>query len=386
MRIAMLCELFHPYMKGGAEKRYWEISRRLSSEDEIHVFTMRPPNTDANEVFESVNIHRIFRFEELYTGSGRRRVWPAIGYSLGLLKEIFRRLGRFDVVDCSSFPYIPSLSAKLLAGRWGSSLIITFHEVWGSYWNQYLCSSLSGQVGIFFEKVTAQIPDRIVAVSRWTASALSETYGVPKSKIDVVPNGVDLTLFDSVDVERDPFKVLFVGRLISHKHLDWLIAAMSIVKKRFPSASLHVIGDGPLRRELEGLVSEYSLSKSIMFYGVLPSYESIAEHMKSASVLVSPSTREGFNMVALEAIVAGTPVVIVNAPNNAALDFVKHRHTGLVVEMKNPHAIADAITDLFEDTDLRRRLTENALQATRGYSWDEIAQGMRRVYTKVATS
>ena len=382
----MLCELFFPYVKGGAEKRYWEISRRLSKEDEVHVFTMRPSGIDREEVVEGVNVHRIFDFKELYTGSGRRRVWPAVGYSLALLKEILGRLDRFDVVDCSSFPYIPSLSAKLLSSLWDAPLVVTFHEVWGSYWSEYLGNTISARIGNLFEEVATSIPSRIVAVSRWTASALNKIYRVPKSRIDVVPNGVDLSLFDSIKVQRDPSKVLFVGRLISHKHLDWLIGAMAIVKKRYPNSSLHVVGDGPMRSELERMVSEYSLSSNVIFHGLLPSYQSIAEHMKSASLLVSPSTREGFNMVALEAIVAGTPVVIVDAPNNAALDFIKHRHTGLVVEMENPQAIADAITELFENTTLRRRLVENALQAAHRYSWDEIAQDMREVYTKVATS
>lgn len=382
----MLCELFYPYVKGGSEKRYWEISRRFAEEDEIHVFTMRSPEMKAEEIAENVSIHRIFRFEELYTDSGRRRIWPAVGYSLALLKETLGEFDRFDVVDCSSFPYIPVLPAKILSGKWHSPLIVTFHEVWGSYWNEYLGRSMSSQMGILFEEMAARIPDRIVAVSQWTASALNRTYGVPESKIDVVPNGVDLGLFDSVDVKRDAFKVLFVGRLIHHKHLDWLIAAMSIVKKRFPSSSLHVVGDGPLGHELKSLVAQYSLSKSTKFYGVLPSYRSIAEQMKSASVLVSPSTREGFNMVALEATIAGTPVVIVDAPQNAALDFVKDRRTGLVVEMGNPRAIADAITELFEDAKLRKRLVENAAQTARGYSWDKVAQDMRKVYSKAANS
>ena len=386
MRVAMLCELFYPYVKGGSEKRYWEISRRLAKEDELHIFTMRPPETDSEELSEGIHIHRIFKFEELYSDQGHRRAWPAIGYSLALLKENLGKLGHFDIVDCSSFPYIPVLSAKLLAGKFDSPLIVTFHEVWGSYWNQYLGNPISGRIGRLFEEAAARIPDRIVAVSQWTASVLNKTYNVPRSNIDIVPNGVDLGLFDSVEVERDPFKVLFVGRLISHKHLDWLIAAMSTVKKRFPKSSLHVVGDGPLRRELEELASGYSLTGTVIFHGVLPSYRSIAEHMKSASVLVSPSTREGFNMVALEAIVAGTPVVIVDAPQNAALDFVKHRRTGLVVEMGNPQAIADAITELFEDADLRKRLVKNATQTARGYSWDEVAQDMRRVYSKVAES
>ena len=91
-------------------------------------------------------------------------------------------------------------------------------------------------------------------------------------------------------------------------------------------------------------------------------------------------------MVALESIVAGTPVVIVDAPHNAALDFIKHRRTGLVVEMENPQAIADAITELFEDARLSQRLVKNALQIARGYSWDETTKAMKRVYSKVAIS
>jgi len=384
--LAFICELFFPYVKGGAENRYWEVSKRLAREHEIHVFTMRPKGTPAEETLEGVYVHRTNEFKDLYSQDGRRRIWPSVVFSWELLKQILRDYGKFDVVDFSAFPYLPCLSAKILSAHWHAPLAVTFHEVWGSYWFEYLRNSSSSRIGKFFERSTAQLANKIIAVSQWTALALSEVYEVSQEKVTVIPNGVSLDLIRSVSKEKEPLKVLYVGRLIEHKHVDWLLTAMKTVLTSYPKASLHIIGDGPQRDFLESYAHKLGITSAVRFYGTLSNRLEVVEHMKSASVFVLPSTREGFSMVTLEAMAAGTPVVVMKAPLNATLDYVKDGQNGLVVEPDKPDAIANAIVLLFEDSDLYLKLVQNGFSVVGLYNWDTIASMLKKFYRSLAES
>jgi len=378
--------LFFPYVKGGAENRYWEVSKRLAREHEVHVFTMRPEGTPSEEILEGVYVHRANGFKDLYSQDGRRRIWPSVVFSWELLKQLLRGYGQFDVVDFSAFPYLPCLSAKILSAHWRAPLAVTFHEVWGSYWFEYFRNSFSARVGKFFECSTVQLANKIIAVSQWTALALSEVYKVSQEKLTIIPNGVSLDFIRSVSKEKEQLKVLYVGRLIEHKHVDWLLTAMKIVLTSYPNASLHIIGDGPRRDSLESYARELGIASAVHFYGTLSNRLEVVEHMKSASVFVLPSTREGFSMVTLEAMAAGTPVVVVRAPLNAALDYVKDGQNGLVVESDKPDVIANAITLLFEDSDLYLKLVRNGFSIVELYNWVTITSMLEKFYLSLAES
>jgi glycosyltransferase involved in cell wall biosynthesis len=211
-------------------------------------------------------------------------------------------------------------------------------------------------------------------------------YEVSQGKITVIPNGVSLDLIRSVSKEKEPLKVLYVGRLIEHKHVDWLLTAMKTVLTSYPKASLHVIGDGPQRDFLESFAHELGITSAVHFYGTLSNRLEVVEHMKSASVFVLPSTREGFSMVTLEAMAAGTPVVVMKAPLNATLDYVKDGQNGLVVEPDKPDAIANAIALLFEDSDLYLKLVHNGFSVVGLYNWDTIASMLEKFYRSLAES
>ena len=378
--------MFFPYVKGGAENRYWEASKRLAREHEVHVFTMRPERTSAEEALEGVYVHRTNEFKDLYSQDGRRRIWPSVVFSWELLKQLLGGYGQFDVVDFSAFPYLPCLSAKILSAYWRAPLAVTFHEVWGSYWFEYFKNPFSARVGKFFESSTAQLANKIIAVSRWTALALSEVYKISQEKVAVIPNGVSLDFIRSVSKEKEPLKVLYVGRLIEHKHVDWLLTAMKTVLTSYPKASLHIIGDGPQRDFLESYAHELGIAGAVRFYGTLSNRLEVIEHMKSASVFVLPSTREGFSMVTLEAMAAGTPVVVMKAPLNAALDYVKDGQNGLVVELGKPDAIANAIMLLFEDSNLCLKLVQNGFSVAELYNWNTTASMLKKLYHSIAES
>lgn len=382
MRIAFISELYYPYVKGGVERRYWEISRRLARKHEVHVFTMHTPQTPKEEEVQGVHVHRTYRFKELYRHSGQRKIGPAISFTLALSKRLYNEQDHFDIVDCSAFPYIPCYSAKKFSGKVKAPLVITLHEVWGNYWYEYLSNPVAAWIGRAVERQVVKWADLLVAVSNWTANALQRELRVDQEKIRIVPNGVDTHLLSTPPVEKMPFKILYVGRLVHYKHVNWLIEAMKQVVPKFPEASLHIVGDGPLRGELEALTNNLGLMNTVYFYGALPAYDDVAAHLKSASVFVSPSTIEGFGMAVLESMAASTPVVVVDSKSNAALDFLVDHENGLVVNPSS-NALASAILTIFQDSALYERLVRSGGEIAGKYDWETVSKQLEAVYTSI---
>jgi len=377
----MISELFMPYVKGGVERRNWEIARRLARNHEVHVFTMRPPNTLAEEIIEGVSVHRTSCVDRLYDTKGRRRVRPALEFALGLFRRLGRERRRFDVVDCSAFPFFPCYPARSFSKRQGAPLIVTFHEVWGGYWREYFGNRVMAEAGRIVERSVARLPDLIVSVSRLTSKRLVNDLGVDPKRIVHVPNGVDLSVFDARACIKDPDMVLFVGRLVPSKRVDLAVRALARVREVYPRVKLHIVGDGPELSSLKSLVEGLGLSGNVSLLGTLPTYKEVADRMMRSRLFVMPSTREGFGMVVLESMAASTPVIVAKYEANAALELVDHEHTGFVVEPDSPDAIAEAIMRLLGDEELYRRLALNGRVLAESLTWDETASAMERVYS-----
>jgi len=385
LRIAMIPELYYPYVMGGVERRYWEVSRRLARKHEVHVFTMQPPGTQKDEEIQGVHVHRTYRFKTLYNKAGKRKITPAVRFAWALRRRLNQVKEKFDIVDCSEFPFIPCYPAKKFAEKNDAPFIVTVHEVWGDYWNKYLENPIAASIGRFLERRVVRWADRVIAISKLTADSLQMEFNLNPDNIHLVPNGIDLKLFTHPSVNKEPFKVLYVGRLVQHKHVDWLIEAMRYVVSEVQEASLHIVGDGPLRSELEVLAHVRGLDRAVRFYGAMQNYADVASQMKTASVFVSPSTVEGFGMVVLESMAASTPAIIVNSKQNAALEFVTNRESGLVAEPEDPISIAEAIIELFKDTALYEKIVHRGRELASMHSWDSVSRKLEEVYNLAVT-
>ena len=157
---------------------------------------------------------------------------------------------RFDIIDCQNFPYFSCFSAFFVSRIRKTPLVITWHEVWDDYWDDYL-----GPFGIFgrgIEKLTARLSCNLVAVSDMTGNDLKHiTRCLP---ITILPNGIDFQQIDAVQPSESDSDILFVGRIIREKNLDLLISAISIICRELPGIRCIIIGDGPEKDRLTGLI------------------------------------------------------------------------------------------------------------------------------------
>jgi len=368
MKIAYIYDAVYPWVKGGAEKRIYELSRRLARRGhEVHCYGMKWWPGDETILKDGVHLHGICRPMPLYS-EGRRSMRQAVYFAAKVLSIA----ADCELVDCQNFPYLSCFSAKLLSGVKGYGLFITWHEVWGDYWYEYL--GRAGIFGRFIETAAARLTHRNIAVSERTRKDL-ERLGV--KGVQLLQNGIDWPRIEKIKASEKKSDLVCVGRLVEHKNVDLLIRAIGIVRREVPNVRTVVIGDGPEMENLKNLVCNLGLEKNVEITGFLENYDDALGLMKSSKVFASPSTREGFGMAALEANACGLPVVTVKHRMNAVSDLVT-KETGMVCEPTEA-ALAEAIIQtLKESNGMRMRCREKA----RSYDWEKICDQAETVYAR----
>lgn len=207
--------------------------------------------------------------------------------------------------------------------------------------------------------------------------------GVPEDKVRVLPMGVELARIGAVDAaaERVPGRLAFVGRLVEKKGVAVLLQALGALAADI-DWSLDVIGDGPLRAELEAKAAP--LGARVTFHGQQGSVD-LGRMLARAEVAVFPSVRaqsgdqDGLPVALLEAMAAGTPIVASDLPGLS--DAVAGRFdadapaegpAGLLVEPGDAAALTAALARLLGDRALREEMGRAAVARASAYSMDAI--------------
>jgi glycosyltransferase involved in cell wall biosynthesis len=370
MKIAFIYDAVYPWVKGGAEKRIYELGKRLiEGGDEVHVFGIKWWGRENIINYEGLILHGVCEPMELYI-NGKRSISEAIIFSLRLFPSLIKE--KFDIIDVSAFPYFSCFSVKLASILRNTPIVITWHEVWGDYWYEYL--RRWGFFGKLIESQVSRLASKTIAVSSMTKKNLM-ALGV--KNIHIIPNGIDLERIAEIPPSPEKCDILFAGRLIREKNVDVLLEAVDWLRNSLPDVKCCIIGDGPEKERLLICASERNLLDNVKFLGFLD-YDEVIARMKSAKVFALPSCREGFGMVVIEAFACGLPVVTVDEERNAARDLVGEG-MGFVVAMDSGK-FEKAIRTLIEDNEVRRKMSSRVLDAAKGYDWERIVKQLRCFY------
>lgn len=203
-------------------------------------------------------------------------------------------------------------------------------------------------------------PVLFVAVSHFIRDQLLG-FGAPSSRVVVHHTGVDTTYFTALARGAERRGILFVGRLVPKKGVLDLLQAVAQLRSEGIEPPVEIIGDGPLRAEIERFVTRERLDVNLR--GAQPR-EEVRAAMRRAAVLCNPSRtgpdgdREGFGMVLAEAQATGLPVVA--SASGGMVDAVDDGRTGLLVPEANPGAVAHALRRCLLDDELHARLSAAA--------------------------
>lgn len=374
IRIAFVYDALYPYVKGGAERRYHELGRRLSDRHDVHFVSWQWWDGPARIRADGVTLHGVGRPPALYGRDGKRTVREVAAFSARLLPVVLRQ--RFDVIDCAATPYLPVYTTWLASRLTRTRLVATWHEFWGEHWSEYLPRRpLVAAVAQRLEAGSRRLGDRRVAVSAFTARRMGRS---EDPRLAVVGNGVALREIGAEPAVADAADIIYVGRLIDEKRVDLLLDAMYLLRDRFPMLRCAIVGDGPELAPLRRRAAELNLAGRVTFRGALDG-SAVYGHIKGASVLVLPSIREGFGMTAAEAQACGTVPVVVRSVASGAPDLVRDGVDGVLVDA-TATALADGIASVLADAGRMRTLAENARRAGMTRDWDVLAARMEAIY------
>src|SRR5436190_17936205 len=192
--------------------------------------------------------------------------------------------------------------------------------------------------------------------------------------VQVIPNGVDTEFFTPPSSKparnNSVLRILFVGRFRQQKNLPFLFRQLA----HLPATTfeLHLVGDGPERKHLEGLAQKLGIASAIRWHGWLPP-AALPQVYQSADCLVNPSLYEGMSNVVLEAMACGLAVIASRVPGNDEL--VQEGETGFLFDLQKPDSLLNAFGQLMNDRDLCARLGANPRNCvTKKFSWSKVAQ------------
>jgi glycosyltransferase involved in cell wall biosynthesis len=220
------------------------------------------------------------------------------------------------------------------------------------------------------------------------AKQVSDVFGVPPSKIDVIPNGVDVSHLIDTTFDRAAFRaqyaqpderiVLQVGRVVGEKGVFTLLDAIPLALAEVPKVRFIVVGSGPALEEARKRAAGHRWPSRVLFTGF------VADEVRNrlyqvADAAVFPSIYEPFGIVALEAMALGVPVVSSNA---GGLAEVVDDQTAVVVEPDSAQSLARGIVAALRHPDPAR--TDRAkVKATTQFTWGSIADETVSMYRRM---
>jgi glycosyltransferase involved in cell wall biosynthesis len=272
---------------------------------------------------------------------------------------------RIDVIHCNNhFAWLDSSLAARLTGR---VCLQTFHGV------EKPLAEMPRDVRLKC-RLAAKVGSVVTAVGEASQTMVCTLGGLPRQKVEVIPNGVDLARFrpcppgtlrralrERLGLPPEAPLVIHVAGLRPIKDQATLLRTWGLVVESLgpesPAPLLLVAGEGPCRQELEDLSGKLQLTDRVRFLGQRRDLEAL---LPVCDAFVLSSLSEGMSFAILEAMAAGLPVVATRVGGNGEL--VEDRASGLLVPARDPAALAGALVELLRDAEMRLRMAGRGRQ------------------------
>ena len=360
MRILFVSDFYYPHIGGVTEHIYHLANEFENMGHEVSILTA---DIEGDLKPDERRVIRLGKSMVIPMNQSNARITGWIN-----LSRLSNVINDYDVIHIHGIiaPTLPLLSLKVSR----KTNIFTFHPTFKS---SNLYQIFKKYLNNYFEKIHGKIAVSVTARD----SILKYFPGVYR----IIPNGVDPDRFKKSGKQKNPFEILFVGRIEPRKGLQFLIDALPIIKKEFPEAKLIVAGGG--YKEMKMNIPP-EVKDSIEFLGfVEPSV--LPDIFSRASIFVSPAIcGESFGIVLLEAMGTETPVIASNISGYRCV--VSDKENGLLVCPENSKDIADKVITLLKDKNLYKTLVEGGLKTVQKYSWDKVAKDILNFYYEIDPS
>lgn len=237
-------------------------------------------------------------------------------------------------------------------------------------------------------RILSKITDKIVAVSEDIKKDIIRYDKVDPSKIEVIPNGIDVERFNpknttdirkEFSLEESDIIIGFVGRIVPAKGLEYLLDAFPYVKEEFKSIKLLIVGEGSLVEELKEKAKKNSIFDNIIFTG---RRRDIPEILSGINIFVMPSIAEGLPNALLEAMAMGKPIVATEV--GGIPEVIKNRFNGILVPPRDTRALATAMKELIGNAQVAAKMGQAARDLVQdNFTIKAIAQKWQSLYLSI---
>jgi len=199
-----------------------------------------------------------------------------------------------------------------------------------------------------------------LTTSEFSRGRLAELYGIPVDRIGIVPQSVDLTVWDSALARINAPRatrptVLCVGVQYPRKNVDTLVRAAAILVAEFPDLEVRIASKGPEWGRLVQLAASLGLQRTITFLGYVP-FDALVEEYQRCNVFCLPSLQEGYGIVFAEAMATRRAIVACRASSTP--EVIQDGGQGLLAEPRNPGDLAEKLAMVLRSQPLATRLGE----------------------------
>jgi len=390
MKILQICAMFPPsplsYYGSGVITVVYHLSKELVRRGhEVTVYTSAALDTRRKMdhvnnpvIVDGIEVRYFPYIASYYTFFITPRIIPAMK----------KNIRDFDIIHLPDIRSFQSIICHYYAKRYNIPYIVQTH---GSPPRMVGERRLKWILDIAFGYRILRDASKVIAVTRTEVEQL-KSIGVNEGKIEIVPNGIDLSEYDDLpkrgefrrkySIRVDEKIILYLGRIHKIKGIDLLVEAFADLVKELDNVRLVIVGsdDGflsTLKKQIENL----KIGDMILFTGPLYERDKLGAYV-DADVYVLPSVYETFPVTVLEACACGTPVIVTDRCGIA--DIVDGK-MGCVVEY-NKDQLRDAIIKVLSDEGLGRRFGEEGRKLMREkFGWSAIIKQIEKMY-KVVTS
>ncbi|MEE8167558.1 MAG: glycosyltransferase family 4 protein [Candidatus Hydrothermarchaeales archaeon] len=369
---------------GGQAPAVTGLAESLSRKGhEVHFFTRMGEGQSSDDEINGVHYHRC-----IFDPGGN-----ILHYCHNMSMAMLQRLStvedensRFDLVHGHDWHMVDALHE--LKGRRPS--ILTFHSTeygrnggeFGEWWEY---REISGK-----EWYGGYIADRVTTVSQTMKRELMQLYQTPGEKIDVVPNGIDPTMYQrNLDAGRVKERygihplaplVFFIGRLVRQKGPDLLVEAIPHVLGHRRDACFIIAGQGDMRGHMQYRAHELGISHAVRFPGYISDEERVVL-LNACDIVAIPSRNEPFGMILLEAWSAGSAPVAADV--GGLSENIDNFKNGIKV-FHYPESISWGIDYIVDDPNYVKELGQNGRKKVmQEFAWSKVAGKMERVYKEL---